>query len=216
MNYIVYKITNLVNGKIYVGCHKTKNIDDDYMGSGKLIKRAIDKYGIDSFTKVILAVFDNPEAMFNMESELVDDEFILREDTYNLKRGGYGGFDHINGNGLNTSSEKNRIGGLALQEKVLKNPELGQGRIKTQSARFKKLHAEGKFKYDNFKGKTHTPEARQKISEAVSKHQKGKGNSQYGTCWIHNLTLKESKRIKKEDLNDWTSNGWIKGRKMKF
>ena len=54
--YTVYKTVNLVNGKYYIGVHKTDNPYDDYIGSGKLIKRAIKKYGKDSFHKEIIAM----------------------------------------------------------------------------------------------------------------------------------------------------------------
>lgn len=94
----------MINGKIYVGVHKTKNMGDGYMGSGKLITAAIKKYGEENFTKTIMQSFDNSEDMFRVEKEVVTGEFIARIDTYNLRRGGHGGFDFINMNKLNNRS----------------------------------------------------------------------------------------------------------------
>lgn len=91
MYYTVYKITNLINGKLYIGVHKTKDLEDDYMGSGKLIGRAKIKYGVENFKKEFIAIFDNPDDMFNMETELVNESFVQDKNTYNIKTGGYGG-----------------------------------------------------------------------------------------------------------------------------
>lgn len=65
-------------------------------------------------------------------------------------------------------------------------------------------------------GKHHTEESKQKLKETYKKikHQQGEKNSQYGTCWIHNN--KESKKIKKEYVNEYLKSGWVIGRKMKF
>ncbi len=96
MKYTIYKITNKVNGKIYIGKHQTKDLTDNYMGSGKMLRRAQSKYGLENFVREILHVFDTEEEMNAKEAELVTEEFCMQEDTYNICVGGQGGFSYIN------------------------------------------------------------------------------------------------------------------------
>lgn len=105
MYYTIYKVTNKLNGKFYIGKHQTTNIDDSYYGSGKAIKEAIQKYGIDSFSKEVLFIFDNEDDMNNKEKELITEEFVNRKDTYNLGVGGEGGA-HFKGKIHSTETRK--------------------------------------------------------------------------------------------------------------
>ena len=54
MEHVVYRITNMINGKKYIGKHSTTDVYDGYFGSGVAIKQAINKYGIDNFKKEII------------------------------------------------------------------------------------------------------------------------------------------------------------------
>lgn len=56
MKPYIYKITNLINGKIYVGQHNGTN--KKYFASGTLINRAVNKYGIDNFKREIIVEGD--------------------------------------------------------------------------------------------------------------------------------------------------------------
>jgi hypothetical protein len=91
MLYTIYRTTNNLNGKIYIGKHQTLNPNDSYYGSGKAIVNAIKKHGKENFTKEILFIFETEEEMNNKERELITEEFVLREDTYNMGVGGEGG-----------------------------------------------------------------------------------------------------------------------------
>lgn len=73
MNHYVYEITNLVNGKKYIGKRSCKcSIEEDkYMGSGKLIKKAIKKYGIENFEKKILLVCCSEKESFEEERKAI-------------------------------------------------------------------------------------------------------------------------------------------------
>jgi hypothetical protein len=77
-NYLVYQITNKLNDMIYIGVHITEDIDDNYMGSGTNISKAIKEIGRENFDKIILHNFDNEEDMLEKEAQLVNREFIKR------------------------------------------------------------------------------------------------------------------------------------------
>ncbi len=111
MKYIVYLTTNLksqINGlnRIYIGVHKTKdpNKFDGYIGCGVKINApssymfpktpfqyAVKKYGVSSFKREILYVYDTMEEAYLKEKELVDMTFIKQSHVYNIALGGHGG-----------------------------------------------------------------------------------------------------------------------------
>ncbi len=90
MYYTIYKTTNTLNGRYYVGFHETEDLNDSYLGSGIFIKKAIKKYGIKNFKKELLFVFKNKKDMIDKEIEIVNEEFVSRPETYNMSKGGCG------------------------------------------------------------------------------------------------------------------------------
>lgn len=215
MYYYLYQITNKVNGKIYVGVHKTKDLDDGYMGSGKILIASIKKHGIENFEKEILEYFETAAEMFEREKEVVNEEFLLREDTYNLKLGGSGGFDHIN-NSVDSRIIKNRKAREVTNRVLIERygsicPP--NSRI-ANSKRFKDLHKSGNFTYDNFKGKEHSEHTKEKIRKTrIDRGLNSKeNNSSFGKPWFHNLELKQNRKF----IPGTEEIGFVLGRKMKF
>ena len=164
MHYTIYKITNKLNGKFYIGKHQTKDLNDGYMGSGKILKRAIEKHGMDNFQKEILFIFDNEQEMNDKEKELV----TLHEMSYNLCPGGKGGFGYINGNGLTHCSsiadmtEYSKLGNTRKTE-LLKNDEEFRKKY-SESISKSKL---GEKNPRGFKNKKHSSETKKQMSESA-------------------------------------------------
>ena len=87
----------MINGKTYIGQHKYKKLDDSYMGSGILIKRAIKKHGMENFKKEILySRIQYRETADDMERFAIAKERAIGKAEYNLANGGEGlsGYKH--------------------------------------------------------------------------------------------------------------------------
>lgn len=87
---VIYKTTNLINSMIYVGkdCANNKN----YLGSGKLIKSAILKYGKNNFKKEILEICNSNEELCKREIYWIKKLNALDKSIgYNIAEGGDGG-----------------------------------------------------------------------------------------------------------------------------
>jgi hypothetical protein len=195
--FYLYKITNKINGKIYIGVHETFNLDDGYMGSGLLIQKAIKKYGIENFDKDILDFFDNRLLMLDKEGEIVTEDFVKRKDNYNIDLGGRG------------DSKNLRLGTPAFLKK-LKDDKFREEYCKKVSIRMKEYFRNNESWWV---GKKHKEETKEKIGEFNAINQKGERNSQFGTKWIYNLELEENRKIDKDEN---IPEGWNEGRIQDF
>ena len=100
MYYLIYKTTNKINQKYYYGAHYTNDVDDDYLGSGVALKKAIEKYGRENFYKEIVELCDSEDEMY-LKEEMIVSEHYRKDECYNINVGGKGGWNYVNSNGLN-------------------------------------------------------------------------------------------------------------------
>jgi hypothetical protein len=200
---------------MYIGCHKTTNPNDDYIGSGIILKRAIRKYGKENFQKEVLFIFDTPVEMFSKEAEIVDRLFVESDNTYNLLEGGWGGFEYLNSTGKNlygqngdeSHGQQNLYSGKKIKEyltKIGKWDEYRNNMSKSLKERYSKIPF-------HWSGRKHKEESKRKIGLAASIAQKGEKNSQYGTRWAWISKNGEVKRIPLSSLDEYTTLGWTRG-----
>ena len=113
--YYIYRITNKINGKTYIGQHKYKNIDDSYMGSGTRLKAEQEKYGIENFNKEILVSnIPNKEKAGILERKYIAFERDKAgvENCYNVSNGGVAGGRSLSDNAKTKAFQK-------LQQKTM-------------------------------------------------------------------------------------------------
>lgn len=88
----IYLTKNLVNGRLYVGKHKSEKYDSQYFGSGKILLQAIDKYGIQNFTNEIIYEAKTEEDLNQKEIQYISEYRRKYEKLmYNIAFGGDGG-----------------------------------------------------------------------------------------------------------------------------
>lgn len=145
----IYKTTNLVNGKIYIGKRKGK-FTESYKGSGKYLKNAIRKYGIKNFSVEIIEYCDSLESQNKQERYWINYYRSLDVPMYNIADGGDGGDlvtclpeeEYIRFK--NKISELNRLGIVGNKGKHLSEShkqKIGNGnRGKVHSEEWKRKH----------------------------------------------------------------------------
>ena len=148
VKYYIYRIINNINHKTYIGQHKyckSLLVDDGYMGSGVILRKAQKKYCIENFSKEIITI-----AMSKSEADVLEKFYIAKErkentyGCYNIADGGQGGgqkgYHH-------TEEAKKRIS------------ETHKGRHVSEETK-KKIS-------DYFKGKPRSEETIKKVSESL-------------------------------------------------
>ena len=174
----IYKHTNTVNGKSYIGqtrhdAEKTRKRDHIKGRGSQLLKCAIERYGEDAFIFEILHDGIIPELLDSYEIEAIAKYNTLAPNGYNLTTGGGGGRTFSKETRRKMSeANKGRTHSEETKRKISENNAM---KGKTHSKETKRKISENnamkrpevrrKVSEAN-KGKTHSKETRQKISEA--------------------------------------------------
>ncbi len=151
LTYILYKTTNLVTDKFYIGKHKQEGSEfDGYLGSGVVIRRAIAKYGKENFVRETLATFTNEQECYLAEKKFLAEHWT-DDQCYNLESGGRGG--------KTVSAESKKRMSDAAKARV-RQPHTKETRQKI-SARRQANASPG------MSGRKHSEETKQKMAEAA-------------------------------------------------
>ena len=201
--HFIYKTTNQINGKYYVGMHSTNDLNDGYIGSGTLLWHSIKYHGRENFKMEILEFLPNRKELIQREKDLVNDNLLNEPMCMNLRYGGVGGEIRF------TDEIKAKIGKTnSVKQKGNLNSQYGKIWI-TNGVENKKIKDKDLIPNGWRIGRILGSEFGKLMSNKLKGTRIGNQNTQYGTCWITNGI--ESKKVKKTET---IPDGWKLGRKM--
>ena len=205
--HYIYKTTCKVTGKFYVGMHSTNNLDDGYLGSGKILGYSRHKYGDENHVKEIVEFLPSRDALKLREKEIVNEELLSDPLNIYLKYGGEGGWDHKPGvNILLQKFDLKERSAKAARTRAMRSENLQYAQA--LSAKLSASH-KGQQAWLN---KTHTADTKAKMSASMRGRHDKENNPQFGKCWVTNGAA--AVMVKKEQLPEYLSSGYVLGRKI--
>jgi len=126
--HFIYKTTNLLNGKYYIGLHSTDDLNDGYLGSGRRLKYSIAKYGKDNHKREILEFCKSRKELRSREAEIVNLNEIAKNECMNLITGGGTGNTTIPSAETIEKRRKAMIGQITTEETKQKISNTLKGR----------------------------------------------------------------------------------------
>ena len=210
----IYLVINNINNKKYIGKRENSTFDENYWGSGKLLQRALLKYGKENFSRKVIDWADSREQLCELEKEYIRKyDAVSSPDYYNIAPGGDGGATML---GKHQSDfQKSKISKVHKGKQIPQETRLkisgtlkykyknglissGKGRILSEEHR--------KHISDSKRGRTHKPlseESRRKIGEKNSINSQGKIVINNGITCLH---------IYPDQLDYYTNIGYIRGK----
>ena len=90
--HYIYKTTNIITNKYYIGMHSSDVLEDGYLGSGRRLRYSLNKYGKENHTREILEFCKTRKELKSREEEIVNLDEIAKTECMNLQLGG-GGYE---------------------------------------------------------------------------------------------------------------------------
>lgn len=233
----IYLTTNLLNGKKYIGKHKASIFNEEYLGSGKIIRQAVLKNGRENFTVKCLHECETEEELNELEKFYIK-KYNAQEDSnfYNISEGGENGRAMLGKHQSDYQKEKaSQVHkGRTRSQETRERIKAGIQNMSEEKKLLRQQHAS-----DSHKGKKHTEEQKERISntlkqlyaegkivngclgkpawnkgkkmteEQLKNHHYSKG--MIGIYYPEGDNNNKVKMVPPEQLEEWLALGWKKG-----